>query len=81
MTYFSNQYDLTYTLNNNYASVCCKPKYSRNSFSLLLVEILIFYQPHIKLVHYIMHVFLRVVKGGWDIKYRIVKKTISIEII
>ena len=26
MTYFSNQYDLTYTLNNNYASVCCKPE-------------------------------------------------------
>ena len=26
MTYFSNQYDLTYTLNNNCASVCCKPE-------------------------------------------------------
>ena len=64
MTYFSNQYDLTYTLNNNYASVCCKPEIFSKLIQFIACRNIDILSPHIKLVHYIMHVFLRVVKGS-----------------
>ena len=35
MTYFSNNYEIKYTLNNNCASVCCAPE----TFSKLLQTI------------------------------------------